>query len=334
MARTPRPDYAQAGAPQTLFVDVTLTKGRSYRIRLEYHKPAWADVTHMKLRFGRPVGWGADEQIAEAAALAARCEAAVVFVGMPFKFEHEGADRSHMNLPGRQDDLVRAVVRANPRTVVVLNVGSPVTMPWVDEAPAILLAWYTGQEAGNAIARVLLGRSDPGGRLPVTFPVRYEDNPTFGNYPGARQVRYAEGVFVGYRHYDRKRVAPLFPFGHGLSYTTFEYANLRIPAKARRGRPVTVSVEVRNTGPRAGHEVAQLYVGDLKCRVPRPVKELKAFAKVTLRPGERRRLTFTLSDRDFSFWDVKSGGWVAEPGEFMVSVGSSSRDIRQQVVTS
>jgi beta-glucosidase len=329
-ATTSGPGFAPVGSHQARFVDVTLKKGVRHRIRLEYHKPALADMTLMKLRFGRPPGWRADEQIAEAAALAARCDAAVIFVGMPLKYEHEGGDRPHMNLPGRQDDLVRAVARANPRTVVVLNVGVPVTMPWLKEVPAVLLAWYTGQEAGNAIARALLGMADPGGRLPVTFPRRYKDNPTFGNYPGTRQVRYDEGVFVGYRHYDRKRIRPMFPFGHGLSYTTFEYADLRVPARARRGRPVRVSVEVRNVGPRAGHEVVQVYVGDPRCRVPRPVKELKAFAKVVLRPGERRRLRFTLSVRDFSFWDVKSGGWIAEPGEFVVSAGSSSGDIRQR----
>ena len=328
------PDFAPHGAPHTRFADVELKMGREYRLRLEYFKPALADFTLMKLRFGRPPGWGAAEQIAKAAEMAARCDAAVVFVGMPSKYEHEGDDRPHMNLPGRQDDLVRAVVRANRRTVVVMNVGAPVTMPWAGDVPAILLSWYAGQEAGNAIARVLLGQAEPGGRLPVTFPVRYEDNPTFGHYPGDRQVRYQERLSVGYRHYDSREVAPLFAFGHGLSYTTFEYRNLRVPRRISPGRSVRVSIEVRNTGARAGSEVVQVYVGDRECSVPRPVRELKAFRKIRLAAGKETALTFDLDARAFSFYDVRQQTWVMEHGEFEIAVGSSSRSLRQIAVIS
>jgi beta-glucosidase len=328
------PDFAPHGAPHARFVDVELKMGREYRLRLEYFKPALADFTLMKLRFGRPPGWGAAEQIAKAAEMAARCDAAVVFVGMPSKYEHEGDDRPHMNLPGQQDELVRAVARANPRTAVVLNVGSPVTLPWSNEVPAVLLSWYAGQEAGNAIARVRLGQADPGGRLPVTFPVRYEDNPTFGNYPGDRQARYEEGLFVGYRHYDKRAVAPLFAFGHGLSYTNFEYRNLRVPRRISPGRSVRVSIEVRNTGARAGSEVVQVYVGDRECSVPRPVRELKAFRKIRLAAGKKTALTFELDARAFSFYDVRQQKWVMEHGEFEIAVGSSSRSLRQIVAIS
>ena len=304
---------------------VTLRAGRRYRLRLEYVKRRVMGV--LKVRFGRPPGYRADEQIAAAAALAQQSDAAVVFVGMPHKFETEGGDRPHMRLPGRQDDLVRAVLAANPRTVVVVNAGSPVTMPWAADAPAILFGWYGGQEGGAALARVLLGRAEPSGRLPVSFPARYEDNPTFPNYPGERQATYGEGVFVGYRYYDAKQVAPLFPFGHGLSYTSFAYRELRLPRTIQRGQPARVSVVVENTGPRPGTEVVQLYVGDVKCRLPRPVRELKGFAKITLRPGEKRRVEFVLGDRDWSFYDPVAQAWRAEPGEFVVAVGRSSRDL-------
>ena len=313
-------------------VDVTLQRGRRYRVRLEYRKDALQDMGVMKLRFGRPPGWMVAEQIAAAAECAARCDAAVVFVGMPHRYEQEAGDRPHMNLPGPQDELVCAVAKANPRTVVVVNVGSPVTMPWAKDVPAILLAWYSGQEGGNAVARILLGKTDPGGRLPVTFPVRYEDNPTIGNYPGDRQVHYQEGIFVGYRYYDKRKIAPLFPFGHGLSYTTFEYRGLRVPKAMKRGQGIRVSVEVVNTGTRTGQEVVQLYASDPVSSVPRPVRELKGFRKLRLAPGQRQRVTFELDSRSFAFYDVKQQDWVMEPGDFRIGVGRSSRDIRGEAV--
>ena len=183
-------------------------------------------------------------------------------------------------------------------------------------------------EGGHAIARVLAGDVNPSGRLTVTYPLRYEDNPTFLHYPGAREVRYGEGLYVGYRYYDRAEVAPCFPFGFGLSYTTFQYGKLRVPAQARAGRPIPVAVTVRNTGKRAGQEVVQLYVSDSKASVPRPPQELKRFAKVQLEPGESTTVRFELDARALSFYDPVVARWVAEPGEFEVRVGSSSRDIR------
>jgi len=212
----------------------------------------------------------------------------------------------------------------------VLNVGAPVSMPWVDQVAAIVQAYYPGMENGNAVAAVLLGKVNPSGKLPVTFPVRLEDSPAFINasYPGCREVNYGEGIFVGYRYYDQKEVAPLFPFGHGLSYTSFAYSDLKVTKKVKAGGKVEVSLIVTNTGKAAGKEVVQLYVHDLQSSLPRPPKELKGFAKVALGPGEAGTVAFSLDERAMSFYDPHKQAWVAEPGEFEVLVGSSSRDIR------
>jgi beta-glucosidase len=216
----------------------------------------------------------------------------------------------------------------------VLQTGGPVEMPWLGEVAAVLEAWYPGQEAGNAIADVLLGVAEPGGRLPQSFPVRWNDNPVHSQdreiYPGlAGKVRYEEGVFIGYRHYDRQGIAPMFPFGFGLSYTSFELSDLAIDETGfDADGKVTVWVSVTNTGARRGSEVVQLYVGDEASSVPRPVKELKAFEKVALEPGESKRLRFDLTGRDFAFFDVAGHRWVAEPGAFSLMVGTSAADIK------
>ncbi|MGQ9779565.1 MAG: fibronectin type III-like domain-contianing protein, partial [Bacillota bacterium] len=204
----------------------------------------------------------------------------------------------------------------------------PVTMPWIDSVPAVLQAFYPGQEGGRAIARILLGEVNPSGKLPVTFPRRLEDTPAFLDCLGGLEVRYGEGIFVGYRYYDRRGVAPLFPFGHGLSYTTFAYDGLVAPRQAKIGEPVRLSVRVTNTGPWAGKEVVQVYIRDEESSLPRPPKELKAFAKVALAPGESKTVEFTLDERAFAFYDPHRGRWTVEPGEFELLVGSSSRDIR------
>ena len=247
-------------------------------------------------------------------------------------FESEGHDRPDMRLPGPQDDLIRAVVAANPRTVVVLNCGSPVEMPWLDEVPAVLLAHYAGQETGRALADLLLGRANPSGRLTATYPRRYEDNPSYINYPGGREVLYGERIYVGYRYYDAVGVEPLFPFGHGLSYTTFSYGEIEAPAEATLGEPLEIAVQVMNDGPRAGAEVVQVYVRDVEASVDRPPKELKGFSKVALEPGGSATVRVTLDRRAFAFYDVLREDWVAEPGEFEILVGASSRDIRSRKV--
>jgi beta-glucosidase len=275
-----------------------------------------------------------DNRISRAVELARASDVVIIFAGLPERYETEGHDRPDWELPGRQAELIRAVARANQKTAVVLNCGAPVAMPWIEDVPALVLAYYPGQEGGHAIADILTGEVNPSGKLTVTFPGRMEDNPTFINYPGTREVRYGEGVFVGYRYYDMRDIEPLFPFGHGLSYTTFDYNEFQVPAQARMGEPVQVSVRVKNSGPVEGKEVVQLYVHDKKASLPRPPKELKGFAKVSLKPGESQTVTFTLDQRALSFYDPDREQWVAEAGEFEVLVGSSSRDIRARATFS
>ncbi|MBV9543800.1 MAG: glycoside hydrolase family 3 C-terminal domain-containing protein, partial [Chloroflexi bacterium] len=225
--------------------------------------------------------------------------------------------------------LIRAVVAANPRTVVVLNTGSPVHMDWADEVPALLQLWFPGMELGNALMDVLFGDVNPSGHLPTSFPRALSDTPAFHNYPGENGVvRYAEGVFVGYRHYDTRGVEPRFCFGHGLSYTRFEFSNLRAIAQ---GEAVRVSFEASNTGERDGQAVVQVYVRDVESSIERPDKQLGAFEKVALAAGEKRTVEVMLPRRAFAYWSVEAHGWVVEPGEFEILVGASSRDIRGSV---
>jgi len=271
-----------------------------------------------------------DDLIDRAAAAAAEADAAVVVVGLDDKWEGEGGDRVDMELPGRQAELVERVTAANPNTVVVVNAGSPVAMDWADRVPAVLEIWYPGQELGNALADVLFGDVNPSGKLPTTFPKRLQDNPAYLNYPGENgEVLYGEGIFVGYRYYDRKRIEPRFAFGHGLSYTRFSYGELHLDAnRMAMDGELAVSVEVTNSGERAGSEVVQLYLSDLECSLARPDQELEAFEKVALEPGETKEVRFTLNRSALSFYDPAREGWVAEPGRFEIRVGSSSRDVR------
>jgi beta-glucosidase len=269
----------------------------------------------------------ASDPIGEAVEAARDADAAVVVVGTNAEWETEGNDRDSMDLPGDQVELIRAVAAVQPNTAVVVISGAPVTMDWTSDVPAVVQTWFGGQESGNAIADVLFGAVNPSGKLPTTIPARYEDNPAFANYPGSGgSVSYEEGVFVGYRHYDANGVEPAFPFGHGLSYTTFGYGDLVVERASLD--EVVVSIDVTNTGDVAGKEVVQLYVSDVKASVPRPPQELKAFEKVALEPGATKTVRFTLDRRALSFW---SDGWTAEPGEFELRCGSSSRDIRATV---
>ena len=266
---------------------------------------------------------------------AARKADVVIFVGGLNKNENqdcEGADRRSLNLPYGQDELIGELARVNRNLVAVIISGNAVAMPWVNKVPAIVEAWYGVTEAGNAIASVLAGEVNPSGKLPFTFPVRLEDNPAIAldAYPGdGKQVEYKEGIFVGYRWNDRERIKPLFCFGHGLSYTTFEYG--KVTAEGRQMGPdgtITVSVPVKNTGSRAGAEIVQLYVSDLKSSLPRPVKELKGFRKITLQPGQEQTVSFTIDRKALSFYDDTKQDWVAEPGTFEALVGASVCDIR------
>ena len=270
------------------------------------------------------------ERIAEAAAVAADAEVAVVFAGLPGIYESEGFDRSHMGLPEQHDRLIAAVCEANPNTVVVLSNGAPVTMPWVAAPKAILEGYLAGQGGGAAMVDVLFGRVNPSGKLAETFPLQQADVPADRWFPGTgRQVHYREGLHVGYRHFDTAAAPVLFPFGHGLSYTRFEYGDLELSADAfEQGGELAVSVTLTNSGDLAGSEVAQLYVHAAESEVHRPEQELRAFAKVALAPGETRRVTLTLDEAAFAIYDAGAGNWVLEAGEFEIRVGASSRDLR------
>ena len=262
----------------------------------------------------------------------------VIFVGGLNKSEHqdcEGADREQLGLPYNQDKLISELAKVNKNLVVVNISGNAVAMPWINEVPAILQGWYLGSEAGNAIAAVLVGDVNPSGKLPFTFPVKLEDNGAIamGEYPGNNgQVNYNEGIFVGYRWNDKQKIKPLFSFGHGLSYTTFEYGKVTADKMEMADQDkITFSVTVKNTGAREGSEVVQLYISDLKSTLPRPVKELKGFEKVSLKPGEEKVVSITVDKTALSFFDPVKHDWVAEPGDFEASVGSSSSDIRGKV---
>ena len=266
----------------------------------------------------------------EAVETAKNADVAVVWIGIPHRYETESLDREHMNLPNPMNQLVHEVAKVNKNTVVVLCGGSSVTMPWVNEIKSIVEMFLGGQEVGAAIIDILYGIVNPSGKLAETFPIKFEDTPSFLNFPGERlEVKYAESIFVGYRYYDTKKMPVLFPFGHGLSYTTFEYSNLRVSKeRAKDNEPIDVYVTIKNTGSVEGKEAVQLYIGDDECDFNRPTKELKDFQKVSLKPGESKELKFTLNFRSFAFWQPEIHKWYVQTGDFTIYVGSSSADIR------
>lgn len=268
-------------------------------------------------------------------------DAAVVFIGLGHRLggDSEAGDRKSMALPPQQDALVRETVAKNANTVVVLVTGSPVEMPWVHDAPAIVMAWYPGMEGGRAIADVLFGEVNPGGKLPVTFPRVLADSPAHSHprcFPGdEKEVCYDEDIFVGYRHFDREAIEPLFPFGHGLSYTSFEFSKLVIEDGGwRQGGTLRLSMQLENTGARDGAEVVQLYVGPRAASLPRPVRELKAFRKVFLKAGESRSVEFELPARTLAYYCPGSLRWRVDDGEYEISLGASSRDLRLRAAVS
>jgi beta-glucosidase len=289
---------------------------------------------------------------------AAEADAAVLVMGTTGEWESEGHDRASMDLPGAQDELVRRVLDANPATVVVVNAASPVTMDWAAAAPAVLQVWFGGQEMAAGLAEVLLGDAEPAGRLPMTLPLRLEHNPSFGNFPGENgQVRYGEGVLVGYRWYEARHLPTRFPFGHGGSYTTFAVGEpaLSVPSCAAdalaTGDRVVVTVPVTNAGDRPGAEVVQCYVAPIAPRLARPPKELAGFAKLWLDPGETATARIELDDRAFAYWDggqpnrdaiaarakalpmrrpsgsARMPGWQVDPGRYELHIGRSSAAI-------
>ncbi|MFT4165639.1 MAG: glycoside hydrolase family 3 C-terminal domain-containing protein, partial [Microlunatus sp.] len=310
---------------------VELEAGKEYPIRLDYaaNHPSQGFLLGARIRLGwvPPAGVYSPEVI-EAAELAAASDLAVVVVRT---YEAEADDRPHLGLPSGQDDLIKAVLAANPRTVVVLMTGAPVDVTrWGGRPAALLQAWFPGQAQGEALARVLTGQVEPGGRLPLTIPLSLEDTPAADprSYPGVDgQVHYDEGVFVGYRGITETGPAPAYPFGHGLGYTTFDFSNLAVEA-VDGDNAAEVSVTVTNTGDREGSEVVQVYVGELPAPVPTPARQLAAFAKVKLAPGESERVTVSIPRRAVSYFDVESHDWATPAGEVAVLVGASSADIR------
>lgn len=278
-----------------------------------------------------------EAQLIADAAAAARKADAVIFVGGLNKSNHqdcEGDDRLQYGLPYAQDKVIGALAEANPNLAVVIVSGNAVAMPWIDRVPAVLEAWFSGSEAGNALADVVFGAVNPSGKLPFTFPVRLEDNGAhaLGEYPGADKVKYNESIFVGYRWHDKEQLKPLFAFGHGLSYTAFAVGNVKADRTTLvPNGSIRISADVTNTGDRAGAEVVQLYIGDEQSSLPRPVKELKGFQKVSLNPGQTRTVTFEITPGMLHYYDDAKGAWVAEPGAFTAYVGAASDDIRGTV---
>jgi beta-glucosidase len=300
---------------QTYSVAVRLRAGSTYRLVISGESSA--------------LTWGTPSRLAPgiAKAVSAARSAATAVVVVSDDTETEAADRFSLDLPSAQNELISAVAAANPHTVVVINAGAPVAMPWLNRVAGVVDAWYPGQTSGRALAGVLFGRVNPGGHLPVTFPASLSQVPAASRhrFPGVNgKVRYAEGVDVGYRWYDAKGIRPLFPFGFGLSYTTFAYRGLRVtPATTNGVSAVRVSATVTNTGRRAGSDVAQLYLGD-PAAAGEPPRQLAGFRRVTLGPGQSARVTFTVTPRDTWWWDQRAGGWSQTAGTYRVYVGDSS----------
>ena len=319
-------DASQHATALVDYNTVSLTAG-PHKVVLEHSRSRGQGPARLRLGIIAPDG-GVDP---DAKKIAAKADYAVLTVGFEPETEAEGGDRT-FRLPPGQERLIQEIAAANKNTIVVVTSGGGVDMTsWVDRVPVVLQSWYPGQEGGTAATEVLFGDVNPSGRLPVTFEKRWEDNPAFGNYypePGTNKINYREGVFIGYRGYEHSNKEPLFPFGYGLSYTTFKYSNLTITDKSAGGSPrYEITFEVKNTGTRAGDDVAQVYVGDSHAKVARPAKELKGFSKVSLKPGESKKVTVILDGRSLSYYDVNGKHWQADPGDFDISVGRSSTQI-------
>jgi beta-glucosidase len=278
------------------------------------------------------MGKTSPEQLEQAKQIARAADKVVVVIGLTFLEESEGFDRASYGIAPGHRQLLEAVIASNPNVIVVLQNGSPVAMPWIDQVGAVVEAYLGGQAGGRALADVLTGKVNPSGKLAETFPVSIEDNPTHIAWAGEEgKSYYSEGVFVGYRYYDKKNVEPLFPFGYGLSYTSFEFSDISVDRVAFSEKDtVNISVVVKNTGKIAGQEVVQLYVKDLVSSVMRPEKELKHFSKILLKPGEKKTVSFQLSNRDFAFYSARHKQWISETGDFTVMIGNSSQNLPEQ----
>jgi beta-glucosidase len=317
-------DHWSNGSATTGAAQATLKAGKSYDLRIEYYQDG-GDFTAQ-------FGWQLPDQTpyADAVEVAKHSDVAVVCVSTRHT-ESEGNDRPSMDLPDSQSTLIRAVAAVNPNTIVILNNGAPVLMKdWLPRVPALLEAWFPGQEGGAALAAILFGDANPSGKLPDTIAASRGDYPDVGNYPGKNhEVNYAEGIYVGYRHFDRAGIEPLFPFGFGMSYTSFEYKHLKLSAaKLTPDGSLVATVDVSNTGHRAGEEVVELYAYDPYPKIDRPLRELKGFSKILLQPGETKNVRFVIKARDFAYFDVPGHQWTAGAGAYEIGIGASSRDMR------
>ena len=343
--------FGMGSVELTAIVDLVAGQPHQLVLECDASNKQWAHGAQVGLQFVEQ-----DDPVRRAVELAAECDIALVVVGTTDDWESEGHDRDTLELPGRQVELIRAVAAANKKTIVLVNTGAPVDMSWANEVPSIMQIWFGGQEMGHAVVDVLLGEADPGGRLPTTIPERIEHTPAYGNFPGEHgQVRYGEGVFIGYRWYEARHLPVRFPFGHGLSYTTFEIGQPDCDdTEISSAQKVTIRIPVTNTGSRIGTEVVQVYVAPRNSSVQRPNKELKSFAKVNLKPGESTVVTIELSPRDFAFWNPgdiyrsvlrpqvtgesanialdQRGAWQIDQGLYDIHIGTSSVNIAHQFV--
>ena len=303
---------------------IALEAGKTYDVRIEFFQAGGDCVAQLY--------WRAPGKSAYADALAAAKDSDVAIVCVStLRMEGEGRDRPSMDLPDNQAELIQAVSAVNKKTIVVLNTGTPVTLTnWLGQVPGLIEAWFPGQEGGTAIADVLFGKVNPSGKLPDTFAANRADYPDASDFAVKRNdAHYTEGIYVGYRHFDQAGLQPVFPFGYGLSYTTFKYSDLNLSAAQMPADGTTaVSLKVTNTGKRAGEEVVELYVHAASPKIDRPVRELKGFAKVALNPGETQTVQLTLSPRDLAYYDVTGQQWKADAGKYEIEIGASSRDLR------
>lgn len=311
-------------APTTRTNEVQLTAGKNYALRVEFYQAGGGYTARLAWKRGGQPNYVEAINAAKSSDVAIVCASTMGTEG-------EGHDRPSMDLPDDQSALIRAVAAANHHTIVVLNNGTPVTMSdWLKSVPGVIEAWFPGQEGGEAIADILFGKINPSGKLPDTLAAKRADYPDFGNYPGADHVvNYAEGIYVGYRHFDKNNIQPLFPFGYGLSYTTFKYKDLEVSSRTLApDGSVTVRAKVTNTGERAGEEVVQLYIRDLKPAIDRPIRELRAFAKISVQPGQTKPVQFTIRPRDLAYFDTPGHQWKANAGDYEIEIAASSRDVR------
>jgi beta-glucosidase len=316
--------FLKAADNHTVEINYTHTPPPADRNAAETSKPV--DRAAAKLTWIPPT----DDIYADAVKAAKQADVAIVCVSTRGE-EGEGHDRPSMNLPNNQDRLIHSITAANKNTIVLLNNGTPVTMSgWVKEIPALVEMWFPGEEGGQAVGEVLFGDVNPSGKLPTTLAVARSDYPDYGNFPGKDgAVNYAEGIYVGYRHFDKNGIEPLFPFGFGMSYTTFDYKNVRLSqAELSPGGSVQASVDVTNTGKSAGEEVVELYIHDPNPKIDKPMRELKGFAKVSLDPGQTKTVAISISPRDLAYFDVAGKQWKADAGNYVIEMGASSRDIR------